>query len=220
MNLVKASFEFRTPFGQLTPEVGLQMLRFIEWNARISHASEDKQTDDSWKRFIQAVVIEHGDLSVIEHATLTAVLRIDRAICMELVRHRLFSYTMASTRFINYSKHDMEFIGSEVSPLNGQQEWNDSVARAEWTYLDLLKKGWPPQYARSVLPNALAATISCTGNIRNFRHLMLMRTSRETHMDFKAVTVPMLAELQRCIPLLFADIEPHARQVDNLKKPR
>jgi len=33
------------------------MLQFVEKMARISHRSEEKQTDDSWKRFIQAVVL-------------------------------------------------------------------------------------------------------------------------------------------------------------------
>jgi thymidylate synthase (FAD) len=102
-----------------------------------------------------------------------------------------------------------------------------SVAQAEncfrhceMDYLRLLDNGIRPQEARSVLPNALASTIAVTGNLRNWRHLLLMRTSKETHPDFRRVTVPLLEEFKKFIPILFDDIEPNARQIDNLRKPR
>jgi thymidylate synthase (FAD) len=79
-------------------------LRYIESCGRISHRSEDAQTADSWKRFIQAVVIEHGDWSIVEHISVSVDLLVDRGITHELVRHRLFSFTQESTRFVNYNK--------------------------------------------------------------------------------------------------------------------
>jgi thymidylate synthase (FAD) len=199
---------------------GIRLLQFIETQSRISHRSEDKQTEDSWERFIKAVVIDHGDLSVIEHVSLTATIRTDRGICMELIRHRLFSFTAESTRFVRY-KEDLEFIKPEnVKEGHSQITWRDSVSVTETNYHALLTQGIRPQEARSVLPNALAATIAVTGNLRNFRHLFLMRTSRETHPDFKRITIPMLAEFKKIIPLLYDDIEPDQRQIDNLRKPR
>src|SRR5580704_13686012 len=91
VNIISPTFEIRSPYGLLTEEDGIKLLRFIEWNARISHRSEFAQTDQSWRRFIQAVVLERADWSVVEHAVITVVIRTDRAVCMELVRHRLFS---------------------------------------------------------------------------------------------------------------------------------
>src|SRR5579859_2233585 len=111
MKIISPSFEVLTPFGPLGQDTGVQLLRFIEKLARISHRSEDKQTEDSWQKFIQAVVLGHGDWSVVEHASLTVVFRVDRGVTHELVRHRLFSFTQESTRFVNYSKRpDLEFI--------------------------------------------------------------------------------------------------------------
>lgn len=34
------------------------------------------------------------------------------------------------------------------------------------------------------------------------------------------ISIPLLVQFQQTIPLLFADIEPLARQIDNLKLPR
>lgn len=200
------------------------MLRFIEQQARISHRSEDKQTLDSWNRFLTAVVIDHGDWSVTEHASITATIRTDRGITHELVRHRLFAFTQESTRFVRY-KGDMEFILPEqVKNSDNYVELSglfvDQMFTAENSYRILLDKQVRPQEARAILPNSLAATISVTGNLRNWRHFLLMRTSKETHPDFKRITIPMLAEFKNVVPLLYDDIIPEQRQVDNLRKAR
>jgi thymidylate synthase (FAD) len=223
VKIIEPSFSFQLTGELLTEDKGIHLLRWVESNARISHRSEDLQTDDSWKRFIQAVVIGRGDWSVTEHAALTAIIRTDRGVTHELVRHRLFSFTQESTRFVNYQKKggELEFI-RPIELRDKGKDWYflDSLHLAEKNYLDMIGDGVRPQEARSVLPNALAATISMTGNLRNWRHFFLMRTSKETHPDMRRITIPMLGEIQRCVPLLYADIVPEERQIENLKKAR
>jgi thymidylate synthase (FAD) len=220
MKIVEPSFKLSTPeHSILFRHNGVDMLRFIETQARISHRSEDRQTADSWERFIKAVVLEHGDWSVVEHASVTATLRVDRGVTHELVRHRLFSFTQESTRFVRY-KEGLEFIHPVNAPYGCFANWDLALMQCEKTYEQLVDAGWRPQEARSVLPNALAATIAVTGNLRNWRHFFLMRTSKETHPDFKRITIPMLEEFKKIVPLLYDDIEPNARQIDNLRKAR
>jgi thymidylate synthase (FAD) len=220
VKIIEPSFSLSTPLGPLTPEAGVQMLRFIETQARISHRSEDKQTKDSWLRFIKAVVLNHGDWSVTEHASITATIRTDRGITHELVRHRVGSYTQESTRFVR-NANDVEFIKPEsIREEYSQITWWDSLQVAETNYHALLLQGIRPQEARSVLPNALAATIAVTYNLRNWRHFLLMRTSKEAHPDMKRITIPMVAEFKKVIPLLYDDIEPEQRQIENLRKAR
>lgn len=196
---------------------GVDCLRFIEQMARISHRSEERQTLDSWERFIKAVVLEHGDWSVVEHASATALFRVNRGVTHELVRHRLFSFTQESTRFVNGRKsypHGLEFIAQESEQVDA------SLYQSEQAYLELLDSGVRPQEARTVLPNALAATIAVTGNLRNWRHLLLMRTSKETHPDFLDVTVPLLDTFKERVPLLFEDIKSGMKQSWNMRLPR
>ena len=113
-------------------------LGFIEWCGRISHRSEDKQTSDSYQRFIKAVVIEHGDWSIVEHVSASVDAIVDRGITHEWVRHRLFSYTQESTRFVNYEKKmapsfiypqvDVEceycLAGNEVQTTDSRNYWH------------------------------------------------------------------------------------------------
>lgn len=204
----------------LEPQLLGGSLRRIEYAARISHRSEDLQTDMSWERFIKAVVVDHGDWSVVEHVSVSVEFLVDRGITHEIVRHRLASYTQESTRFVNYAKKmppSFIYPGEDYEP---HPDWLAAIDTCEESYLDLLADGWRPQEARSVLPNALAAKLLMTANLRSWRHFLLMRTTKETHPQMKQVTIPLLAEFKSLVPILFDDIEPGARQVDNISKGR
>lgn len=224
MKIVEPSFEVLTPFGLLTEQVGVQMLQFVERMARISHRSEERQTNDTWKRFLETHVLGHGDWSVTEHASLTVIFRVDRGCTHELVRHRLFSFTQESTRFVNYGKQtDLEFIQPARIEDGGHvysniPMWRTSVSASEETYRTLLANGVRPQEARSVLPNALAATIAVTGNLRSWRWFFLARTTKETHPDFLRVSVPLLETFKASIPLLYDDVEPLQKQSVSMAK--
>lgn len=219
MNIIEPSFSLDTPYGPLDEEKGIQMLKWIETNARISHRSEDRITSDSWRRFIQTVVVDRSDWSVAEHTHVTAVIRTDRGITHELVRHRLFSYTQESTRFVRGKENrGLDFIRPTALSEDCDETWELSLEESEKAYFILLADGVRPQEARSVLPNALASTISMTGNLRTWRWFFLMRTSPESHPDMRRITIPMLAEFKKFIPILYDDIEPNTRQVDNMKK--
>ncbi len=200
---------------------GVFLLRKIEWAARISHRSEDAQTEGSWDRFIRAVVLQHGDWSVVEHATLSVDMLVDRGITHEVVRHRLFAFTQESTRFVNYEKKmPPSFIAPVGMTDRATESWRVGIESAERGYREMLTGGCTPQIARSVFPNALASRIIITGNLRNWRHFLLMRTTKEAHPQMRQVTIPLLEEFKAKIPILYEDIEPMARQVDNIAKGR
>lgn len=247
-----------------TPADGINLLEHIEWCARISHRSEDAVTNESWKRIIQAVVLDHGDWSVVEHASVSVDAYVDRGITHEWVRHRLFSYTQESTRFVNYEKKmrpsfiypdpkveciwclqgkQDETVPAEVFFDQGSKSWQHTILLSDgkthkldacryhpqWlfgieavevAYKQLIANKWAPQLARSVFPNALASRIIVTGNLRNWRHFFIMRTSKETHPQMKQVTIPLLKEFQEKIPMLFDDIVPEQKQSEAMKKAR
>lgn len=245
MNIVKPYVKI-DEYDLASREQGIRMLKKIERIARISHRSEDAQTDTSWDRFLRAVVLSHGDWSVVEHASVTVEFYIDRGITHEVVRHRLASYTQESTRFVNYEKKmppsflypktwdapewfvDGVRVDNQVQTEADREsffnqfdaDWLHCIAVVEDTYKKLIGKGWKPQEARSVLPNALGSKIVMTCNLRNWRHFLLMRTTRETHPQCREVTIPHLQVFQERIPIFYEDIVPMASQVDNISKGR
>jgi thymidylate synthase (FAD) len=207
-------------------DAGIVLLKKIEWCGRISHRSEEAQTETSWERFLQAVVIQHGDWSIVEHASVSVDMCVDRGITHEIVRHRLFSFTQESTRFVNYEK---KMPASFVAPAFGKEDITNSLMEdlfkstiiyIERTYQQMIAHGVAPQIARSVFPNALASRIIVTGNLRNWRHFFIMRTTKEAHPQMLEVTIPLLDEFKLKIPILFDDIEPMAKQSESMKKGR
>ena len=98
--------------------------------------------------------------------------------------------------------------------------WMDGARAAEGRYLEQLKMGVAPQYARDELPHKVASRIISTYDLRTWRHTFLMRTTAEAHPKYRRVYIPLLADFKQCVPLLFDDIEPLAKQSDNLKKMR
>ena len=104
MKIVRPYAKILSCSAPVVPEDLYSTLRPIEWAARVSHRSEDSAGPGTTKRFIEAVVLQHGDWSVVEHVSVTVDALVDRGITHEWVRHRLFSYTQESTRFVNYEK--------------------------------------------------------------------------------------------------------------------
>lgn len=236
------------PYAQvLYPQVfstteGEELLRMIEWCGRVSHRSEENVTPTSWEKFIRSVVLGHGDWSIVEHAHVTVDAVVDRGVTHEWVRHRIGAYTQESTRFVNYAKkntqtqeyinpakficppsifaHKKEELPSHVGFANPYDVWIEGREYDEKEYLFYIANGIKPQEARTCFPNALASRLVATYNLRMWRHFFLMRTTREAHPQMREVTIPLLAQFKANIPILYEDIEPEAKQSDNLKMMR
>lgn len=71
-----------------------------------------------------------------------------------------------------------------------------------------------------MLPNALASKIVVTYNLRTWRHFFVMRTCAEAHPQMRQVVDPLLADFQKCIPILYEDIIPGTRQAEAMKLAR
>jgi thymidylate synthase (FAD) len=224
MNIVKPSYQIYNDNNCTLPFTlvdGLVLLRKIEYMARISHGSEEAQTATSYDRFLRSVVLSKGDWSVVEHASLTVIFFVDRGVTHEIVRHRLASYTQSSTRFINYTKKiEPSFIKPEGMNELSEAIWTDAIIFSELEYKKMIDAGCTPQIARSVFPNALGSRIAMTCNLRNWRHFLLMRSTREAHPQMREVVDPLLEEMKTTVPILFEDIEAGATQAENLKKMR
>jgi thymidylate synthase (FAD) len=225
-------FEIVTPSVKLLDithkQEGIEILRRIEWIGRISHRTEEKQTTESWKRFITSVILNHGDWSITEHALLTVMAVIDRGISHEWVRHRIGAYTQESTRFVNYAKeytktaemiNPFRFIEPSLIGERTKKRWRDHRENNVCEYNYYIDHGYSPQIARNCLPNCLATTLIATYNLRMWRHFFIMRTCKEAHPQMLQVTIPLLEQFKALIPLLYDDIIPEQKQRDNLCLP-
>ena len=210
------NFNIVQPYSRITSlssqEEGIKMLKTIESIGRVSHRSENLQTEDSYKRFIETVVMNHGDMSIIEHCNVTVEAVLNRAIANEWVRHRIGSYTQSSTRFINHAKkpQHMEFIipFSMRDNEKRMELWEKNVSHCVEEYNEAIGNGVPPQDARDLLPHSLATKLITTYNLRNWRYFLLARSTKEAHPQIREIVDSLIVQFSSYIPILFDDIIP------------
>lgn len=91
--------------------------------------------------------------------------------------------------------------------LNEFDVWIMSMLFDEWAYNVLINKfRRTPQEARDVLGNSLKTEIVITYNLREWRHFFRLRTSIKAHPQMREITIPMLVEFKKTIPVIFDDI--------------
>jgi len=228
MNIVNANFEVRLPMPWE------EMIKHIEWCGRTCYKSEDLITETSAEAFMRKL-IDSGHESVIEHIGFTVKFIEDRGITHEHVRHRITSLSQESTRYCNYSKGKFGNSITVVSikrgieldaataklPLPNKEAiidvWMKAMIAAEKYYMKMIELGASAQIARSVLPQSTKAELVISANIREWRHILKLRTSRAAHPQMREVMIPLLRMLQKQCPVLFGDIEPDPESVKTLR---
>ncbi|MCF8035006.1 MAG: FAD-dependent thymidylate synthase [Desulfarculaceae bacterium] len=197
-----------------------QVLSLVEAAGRTCYKSEHLISSDSAADFVGRIVAS-GHHSVIEHGNITVRFVCDRGVTHELVRHRLAAYSQESTRYANYSQ---ERFGSEITVIKPMfweegsepyQQWEKAMLAAEAAYLELLAAGAKPQEARAVLPNSLKTEIVMTANLREWRHVLGLRSSKAAHPQIRQIMLPLMADLARRLPPFFADLaEKYAADIE------
>jgi thymidylate synthase (FAD) len=69
----------------------------------------------------------------------------------------------------------------------------------------MIKLGVSPQIARSVLPNSLKTEIVWTCNMREWGHIIKMRTSPKAHPQMIEIAVKIEEILKRVAPAVFTN---------------
>ncbi|MCV7347937.1 FAD-dependent thymidylate synthase [Mycolicibacterium rhodesiae] len=172
-------------------------------------------------------IIDVGHFSVLEHASVSFYITgISRSCTHELIRHRHFSYSQLSQRYV--PENDARVVvppGLEDDP-ELQQILLTAADASRAAYLELLNRleakfmaGQPGentavlrrkqarQAARAVLPNDTETRIVVTGNYRAWRHFIAMRASEHADVEIRRLAIACLRELSDAAPAVFADFE-------------
>jgi thymidylate synthase (FAD) len=209
---------------QTDSEVGAE--RLSEVAGRVCYMSYGKGRKTN-REFI-GHIIEVGHGSVLEHGVWSFVVTgVSRSFTHELIRHRHFSYSQLSQRYVDES--DSDFVEPDVIAENPElhRVWSEAVNATRAAYDQLVKgleasfahmtdktlrRKMARQAARSVLPNATETKIFFTGNARALRHFIELRGSEHAEVEIRKVAVEVLKIMQREAPNVFADytLEPLA----------
>lgn len=133
-----------------------------------------------------------------------------RAISLELVRHRVFSFLQESQRYVNYkNKKGIKFIQPlwyNPAKFNGyyksftRDQWTkeeifyNNCCQSEYDYFSLLDKGLKPQEAREVLINSTKTEIVMTGFEYQWEKFFELRCDNAAHPEMRRLTIPLKEE--------------------------
>ncbi len=131
----------------------------------------------------------------------TVKLITNRAVSHEVVRHRTMSFIQESQRFCAYNKdkfnNEVTFIKPcwVVVPMTVEDfTFTGLLENAEYSYLQLLKKGWKPQQARVVLPNSTKTELYMCGFKEAWEHFFELRDNKIVDPQMYDLAHPMHQE--------------------------
>lgn len=168
-------------------------------------------------------ILEVGHNSLLEHSSVTFYMTgISRSCTHELIRHRHFSYSQLSQRYVD--EDDFKVVPPPaiaddpdlVRIFKSAAEENKKAYKRLVEDLEekfsaepnaLLRRKQIRQAARAVLPNATETRIVVTGNLRSWRHFIAMRATEYADVEIRNLAVECLRQLRELAPTLFDDFE-------------
>ena len=184
--------------------------KFIEQCARNCYKSEGAVTKDSYGRIIKNVLLANGHESMLEHFNITFKLTTDLHSYKDLTRHRHASFAIESTRWCNYSKNkELAFIEPYglKKQLNAYNVWKKACEQTSVDYNMMIDMGATIDQASQVLNQSIKADVIITANIREWRHILKLRTAKNVYPNLRFLMIEVLKYLQSKLPTFFEDIK-------------
>lgn len=162
-----------------------------------------------------ANIMDHQHFSVLEHGSASFYLQgVSRSLTHELVRHRHFSFSQLSQRYVDSS--EMDYVVPPAmrgdAPLESilQDRWNVAIEdyEAAVTKLQQLKgmsRKKAREAARALLPNMTETRLVLTGNLRAYRDMIAKRYSIHADAEICELAGLLLAKLRVLAPNVFQD---------------
>lgn len=168
-------------------------------------------------------IIDVGHFAALEHASATFYITgVSRSCTHELTRHRHFSYSQLSQRYVpGDDAHvvvppgidgDPELEAMFLAAADASRAAYDNLLAGLEAKLDdapgqTLRRKQARQAARAVLPNATESRIVVTGNYRAWRHFIAMRASEHADVEMRRLAIACLRRLVEVAPAVFTDFE-------------
>ena len=195
----------------------------IEIAGRVCYESFRNPRPGGNAAYIQHIKeVAHG--SVIEHAVFSLIIAgVSRSLSHELVRHRHFSFSQLSQRYVDEA--DCAFVmppAIMALPTESQDVWIEDVDNARGRYVSWVqallssipetvekteRRKRAREAARSLLPNATETKIFVTGNAREWRWFLELRASRYADAEIRRLALCIYDILLDAAPNLFSDYE-------------
>jgi len=180
--------------------------------ARVSSKRTDKKSKPEG---LINYLIKHSHWSPFEHAYMTLEIETSKAIGIQLIRHRSFTFQEFSQRYQDVSLLDgmfedielrkqaednrqsseevfdpkidsYEFTGINI-PMNAMGLIKGQLVKTQRLYNTLLEKGVARETARMILPMCTKTRIYMTGPVRSWIHFFRLRDDEHAQKEIQLV---------------------------------
>jgi len=169
----------------------------IVYIARVSSKREDKKSKPEG---LLNYLIKHKHWSPFEHSHMSVEIETSKAIGIQLIRHRSFTFQEFSQRYQDVTLlgdmfEDIEFRKQcEDNRQSSTEIYEGSNAEAKRILLDikslyqgLLEDGAARETARMILPLCTKTKIHMTGSIRSWVHFLELRDDKHAQKEIQLI---------------------------------
>ena len=187
----------RVNFQSITPDAERNIVEI----ARVSSSRKDKKED--YEKLVR-YLIDHGHWSPFEHSFMTLEIETSKAIAIQLIRHRSFTFQEFSQRYQDVSSIDSNMFEDVVLRKQAENNRQSSIeeieessqlytllkthlSEAEFLYRTMIMSGVSRETARMVLPLCTKTKIYMTGSIRSWIHFFSVRDDQHAQKEIQDI---------------------------------
>lgn len=173
-------------------------------------------------------IMDVGHFSILEHGTATFYFEeVPRSFTHELIRHRHFSYSQLSQRYVDENKRGADPVFAPDADEEERALVQIAHDRTMDVYGKILERRLAKnpnavkqarEAARGVLMNANETKIVVTGNYRAWDHFIGMRATQHADLAMSVIAVGVLRQLQRLAPNVFGHYQLHNLVVGGVER--
>jgi thymidylate synthase (FAD) len=193
--------------------------------ARVSSSRKDKKTNAAG---LLKYLVRHKHWSPFEHSHATFEIETSKAIGIQLIRHRSFSFQEFSQRY-----QDVNKVGSIFEPIELREQCEDNrqsstkvvnpiikgvdlktiqttalnainglLNNSHILYNQLLEAGVAREQARMILPLTTTTKIQMTGSIRSWVHFLELRDDEHAQKEIQLIAKEIKKQLKTNLPVI------------------
>lgn len=189
--------------------------------ARVSSSRSDKKKD--YDKLV-SYLVKHKHWSPFEHAVFSFEIETSKAIAIQLLRHRSFSFQEFSQRYQDVNKlkeiyepielrkqaesnrqSSTDLFVDKIAVEGGVMSFNEMIdlhlANTTRLYDLMLANGVSRETARMILPMCTKTKIHMTGNIRSWIHFLEVRDDEHAQKEIQDIAKKIKKILKGTIPV-------------------
>lgn len=152
---------------------------------------------------IEVVVKNFRHQSVLEHVSFTFRAKISRACLGQLTRHRTFSFTVESQRYVDYSEgFDYHISSAYYNNPEALMLYKEHMKKCVELYKTLRKLGMKKEDARGIMPMESMCNLTFTVDLRNLIHFWQLRLDPHAQEEIRVLATEMLRQVLELLPRL------------------